>query len=77
MKNFETSDLHLASFLRAKGAHLVNHRQEQARIYFAFEYRKDLQKWVEEYWNDGRIGVSSYVKSLADLKTIIFNYRKY
>ncbi|MFC1804297.1 DUF5659 domain-containing protein [Candidatus Omnitrophota bacterium] len=70
---FRSSDLYLCAFLRSKNVKLIDHEREERKVYFIFEPAPEIEGLIQSYWNNGAVEVSSYVKSLDDLKSIIFS----
>lgn len=68
---FETSDLHLASFLRSRSFSLEHIRRENGRAIFVFVDSSELRRAVVDYANDGLVGVRSFCNTLRDLKAIV------
>jgi hypothetical protein len=67
---FETSDLHLTSFLCSRCFHIEEIRRQNSRAIFVFVESSELQRAVVEYANDGLVGVRSFCNTLRDLKAI-------
>lgn len=71
---FVTSDLYLSAFLKARGMKLIGqNRDDNKKIHFVFEDRKDRKKLIQEYFNNGKVNITDFKNCLQDLKTIVFN----
>ena len=68
---YETSDLYLSAFLRARGISLTGVRRAGNRIFFVFEGSGDFDRLVQEFFADGAIGILSVKSALRDLHAII------
>lgn len=66
---YETTDLHLAAYLKSKG-NVVGCRRDK-KCYFVFE--EEARNQVPEYFNNAQIGVTDYVNALQNLKTLMYN----
>ncbi len=73
--SYKTSDLYLSAFLKSKGVTLHNIERKDNKVIFAFQNNGDIQDLVNKYFNDSSVGVLSFKAALADLRTIIFNYK--
>lgn len=73
MNTYETSDLYCSAFLKARGMRLKDKRQSGPKCVFIFEDRADRKDLVQEFFNDGTIGVTTFKNALQDLKTLVFN----
>jgi len=71
---FVTSDLYLSAFLKARGIKLIDQiRDDNKKIRFVFEDRKDRKRLIQEYFNNGSVNITDFKNALQDLKTIVFN----
>lgn len=73
MNTYETSDLYLSAFLKAKGLRFVDKCKRGERFVFIFEDRSDRQDLIREFFNDGMINITSFKNAIQDLKTMVFN----
>jgi len=73
--SYKTSDLYLNAFLKSKGVTLHNIERRDNKVFFVFQDEGDIQVLVNKYFNDSSVGVLSFKAALADLRTIIFNYK--
>jgi uncharacterized protein DUF5659 len=67
---YQTADLHLASFLRSRGFAIVDIRREKNRFVFVFQDSTETRRAILEYANDGPVGVRSFCNTLRDLKSL-------
>lgn len=73
-KPFQTSDLYLSAFLKAKGMKLIDQvRNDNKKIHFVFEDSKKRKVFIQEYFNNGSVNITDFKNALQDLKTIVFN----
>lgn len=70
---YETSDLYLSAYLKAKGMHLEGKKRQGAKFVFIFSDNLEREKLIEEFFNDGLVGITSFKNALQDLKTMVFN----
>jgi hypothetical protein len=70
---YETCDLYLSSFLKAKGVKLIDKYKVKEKVQFVFEERDDRKSLIRDFFNNGSVGVTLFRSSLQDLKTILFN----
>jgi len=70
---YETTDLYLGSFLKARNLCLLDVRREGRRTTFIFEDRPDRPALVREFYNDGVVRVNDFKNALQDLKAIVYN----
>jgi hypothetical protein len=70
---FESSDLFLCAYLKAKGIVFEGaKRGEGKRVTFLFLRQPDLEGLVKSYFNDGLVPVQSFKSALRNLRDIIF-----
>jgi hypothetical protein len=67
---YETSDLHLASFLRCRGFRIQGIKRQNNKATFAFEDGAELREAVLDFANDGTISARSFSNTLRDLKAL-------
>lgn len=72
---YETPDLYLAAFLKAKGTILKNSKKEKGRITFIFQDKGNIQDLIKDYFNDSNVAVLTFKAALRDLRSIIFDYK--
>ena len=70
---YTTTDLWLSAFLKAKGLKLIRVLGENRRAIFVFEDTSDRKTLIEEFYNNGPIGITIIKNAMADLKSAIFN----
>jgi hypothetical protein len=70
---YETTDLYLGCFLKARGLRLVDARREGRRATFVFEDRPERSELIREFYNDGTVRVNDFKNALQDLKAIVYN----
>jgi hypothetical protein len=73
-EEYATTDLYLASFLRAHGMRLSEARRDGRRATFVFEDREDRNRLVGDFYNDGSVRVNAFVHAIQDLKAVVFNW---
>lgn len=66
---YETSDLHLAAYLKALGNNVCC--RKASKCYFTFD--ESVRGKVPEYFNNAQIGVTDYGNALQNLKTLMYN----
>jgi len=70
---FESSDLFLCSFLKAKGLPFEGaKRGEGKRVIFVFQRQSDLEDLLKSFYNDGLVPVLSFKSALRNLRDLIF-----
>lgn len=75
MTSYKTSDLYLSAFLKSRGVILLNVVRKNSKVIFIFQDKGNIQDSINEYFNNSNVEVLSYKAALADLKSIIFNYK--
>ena len=70
---YSTNDLWLAAFLKAKGLKLLRIEGNNRRATFVFEDTTDRKDLIEEFYNNGLIGITIIKNAMSDLKSAIFN----
>ena len=73
-QSYATSDLYLASYLKARGLPLRDTQREGRRAVFVFTDRGDRLDLVREFYNDGTVHVNAFVHAMQDLKGVVFNW---
>ena len=73
-KTYESTDLYLCCFLKAKGMKLVNVERDGRRNTFVFEDRTDREELIKEFYNDGIVKVNDFKNAIVDLKSVIYNF---
>jgi len=68
-----TNDLWLSAFLKAKGLKIIRIEGNNRRAVFVFEDTLDRKDLIEEFYNNGSIGITLIKNAMADLKSAIFN----
>ena len=75
-KEYSTSDLFLATYLKSIGYELKNMSHVGSKVTFIFNEDEQREKRVFEYYNGkGSIEPLSFVRSYKDLKGIIYNVK--
>ena len=74
--SYETSDLYLSGFLKAKGIALEKVLKKDRRTIFVFKNDGSIQELISKYINDCDVPVLRFKAALLDLKSIIFNDQK-
>ena len=69
--SFETSDLPLASFLKASKLALVGVRKEGNRVFFQFADPK-AEALAISFFNDVKVPAASYARAFQEVKTLIY-----
>ena len=70
---YSTNDLWLAAFLKAKELKLLRIEGNIRRATVVFEDTTDRKDLIEEFYNNGLIGITIIKNAMADLKSAIFN----
>lgn len=70
---YETSDLYLSAFLKAKGMRFIGKKQNGHRFLFVFEDQTNRKELINEFFNDGLVSITAFRSAIQDLKTIVFN----
>lgn len=70
---YETTDLYLGCFLKARGLKLRDARRDGRRTTFVFEDRPERPELIREFYNDGTVRVNDFKNALQDLKAIVYN----
>jgi len=70
---YETADLYLSAYLKAKGLRLIDKRKAGNKFVFIFDDRPDRKELIEEFFNDGLVSITAFKSVLQDLKTLVFN----
>lgn len=70
---YKTTDLYLASFLKAKSWFVRIEKEQDGKCTFIFVDDPDLREDIVSYFNDGEIGVNRFKNCLQDLKTLMYN----
>ena len=73
-KIYVTTDLYLASFLKARGFRLVETEREGRRVAFVFEDREDRKSAIREFYDDGLVRVNDFKHAIQDLKAAVYNW---
>ncbi len=70
---YETADLYLSAYLKAKGLRLIDKRKSGNKFVFIFGDRADRKELIEEFFNDGLVSITAFKNAIQDLKTMVFN----
>ena len=73
-ESYVTTDLYLASFLKAQGLKLIDTEREGRRVSFVFEDRSDRKDAVSAFYNDGVVRVNDFTHAIQDLKAVVYNW---
>lgn len=69
MEMYKTSDLYLSAYLKAKGHRVRCEHGKKCTFVFLSNVSHD----VNEFFNDGLIGVTLFKNAVQDLKTMLYN----
>jgi len=69
---YETTDLSLAAFLKAKGW-FIRFKSFSGKCIFSFVDDAELREDIISYFNNGKIGITDYKNAVMDLKVIVHN----
>jgi len=72
---YKVSDLYLAAYLRARGVTFFRAEVNQRKVLFLFEHRADIERLVQDFFNNSPIPVVDYRNSLRDFKALIMQLR--
>jgi len=70
---YETADLYLSAYLKAKGLKLIDKRNAGNKFVFIFSDRPDRKELIQEFFNDGLVNITAFKNAIQDLKTMVFN----
>jgi len=70
---YSTNDLWLSAFLKAKGLKIIRIEGNNRRAVFVFEDTPERKDLIEEFYNNGSVGITLIKNAMADLKSAIFN----
>ena len=70
---YETADLYLSAYLKAKGLRLVDKRKTGNKFVFIFNDRADRKELIQEFFNDGLVSITAFKNAIQDIKTMVFN----
>jgi len=70
---YETSDLYLGCYLKARGLRLIDAKRDGRRITFVFEDSGERGRLIQDFYNDGTVRVNEFTHALQDLKAIVYN----
>lgn len=73
MDTYRTSDFYLAAFLKAKGMRIIDREKAGTRVTFIFDDQPQREQLIEEFFNDGLVGITAFKNAIQDLKTMLFN----
>ena len=68
---YESADLFLCAFFRARGISLLSIRRSGNKVFFRFAGDINFGQQVEEYFGDGPVGILSVKSALRDLRALI------
>ena len=69
-QSYQTTDLTLTSFLRCRGFHIENIKQNNGRTLFIFQESPELRCAILDFANDSAVAVRSFCSTMRDLKAI-------
>lgn len=73
-KEFRTSDLFLASFLKASGFEIDDVIKTEGKTVFCFIDKEDRKQLVKDYFNNkATIECLSFVRAQRELKGMLYN----
>jgi len=70
---YSTNDLWLSAYLKAKGLKIIRVEGNNRRAVFVFADTPERKDLIEEFYNNGSIGITLIKNAMADLKSAIFN----
>lgn len=70
---YETADLYLSAYLKAKGLRLIDKRKTGNKFVFIFNDRADRKELIQEFFNDGLVNITAFKNAIQDIKTMVFN----
>jgi len=70
---YSTNGLWLSAYLKAKGLKIIRIAGNNRRAVFVFEDTSSRKDLIEEFYNNGSIGITLIKNAMADLKSAIFN----
>lgn len=72
---YETTDMWLAVFLKAKNVKLVDIRPygNTKRVMFVFEKTKNIENLIREFYNNGEVPIKEIRSAYDDIKSAIRN----
>ena len=73
MSTYQTSDLYLSAYLKAKGLKLINTSKCGGKSTFVFADREDRESLIQDFFNDGLVNITAFKNALQDLKTLLYN----
>ncbi len=73
VNTYETSDLYLSAFLKARGMRLKDKFRNGNKFVFIFDDRDDRKELIQEFFNDGTVSITAFRNAIQDLKTMVFN----
>ena len=74
---FETQDLYLASFLKARGLKLLRVVNNGCMAIFYFECKDNMDKVVTSFYSDRElVNANRLIGSIRDLKSLVHNIQK-
>ena len=74
LDKYITTDLYLASFLKAQGLRLLGAERDGRRVSFVFEDREDRRDMIRGFYNDASVRVNDFTHALQDLKAVVYNW---
>lgn len=74
MKNYQTSDFYIASFLYAKGIPFVGLNKANKSYLFIFKNAEDCNKLaLQQYQGKADVNARSFIEAIKTLKSLIFS----
>ena len=70
---YSTNDFWLSAYLKAKGLKIIRVEGNNRRAVFVFADTPERKDFIEEFYNNGPIGITLIKNAMADLKSAIFN----
>jgi hypothetical protein len=72
-RTYETTDLYLGCYLKARGLRLLNAERDGRRTTFVFEDCPERPGLIREFYSEGMVRVNDFTHALQDLKAIVYN----
>ena len=73
-KDYRTSDLYLAAYLKATGLRFEGTHRDGGRVFFIFAYRDNIEGMKTDYFSRrGKVSALDYADELQALKSVCHN----
>ena len=74
---YETQDLYLSAFLKARGNKLIRVARDEGMAIFYFENNDNLDRVVTSFYNDKElINANRLIDSIKHLKSLVHNIQR-